>query len=122
LAIIRTDKLIGRATRLQISIKTKTGAKTIGEPAGVKCDVKNNELKLKPKIKRESQIVKAPTSITVIPLKGKLKGTNDHTLKNTKILKIFKNLEVLAKFKLLKLLLKLKVKISIIKSKVNKII
>jgi hypothetical protein len=59
LAIIRTDKLIGRATRLQISIKTKTGAKMIGEPAGVKCDVKNNELKLKPKIKKRKSDCKS---------------------------------------------------------------
>ena len=118
--MIRTDRLTGRAIRLQISIKTKIGAKIIGEPAGVRCDVKNMTLKLKPKIKREIQIVKAPTNITHIPPKGKLYGTSAQILKNVSKLKIFKRVEVLAKLKLLKLLLKLKDKVKMIKSRAIK--
>jgi hypothetical protein len=74
LAIIRTDKLIGRAMLLTNSIKTKTGIKMGGDLGGVKFISINIRLKLKLKIKILNQNLKELISIKTVLVKGTPKG------------------------------------------------
>merc|ERR1719436_1066455 len=74
LAIIRTDKLTGRAILLTNSIKTKTGTKTGGDLGGVKFTNINIKLKLKAKIKIPNQNLKELISIKMVLVKGTPKG------------------------------------------------
>jgi len=85
LAIIRTDKLTGRAKLLTNSIKTKTGAKTGGLLGGQKFKIKYLKLKLKPKIKIENQNIKELINIKIDLVKGKPKGTRPTKFIKTKI-------------------------------------
>jgi hypothetical protein len=69
LAIIRTDKLTGRAMLLTSSIKTKTGTKTGGDLGGVKFININIRLKLKAKIKIPDQNLKELINIKIVLVK-----------------------------------------------------
>ena len=84
LAIIRTDKLIGRAILLTNSIKTKIGTKTEGDLGGVKFISMNIKLKLNPKIKILNQNLKELISIKMVPVKGTPKGKSLIKLYKTK--------------------------------------
>jgi len=85
LAIIRTDKLTGRAKLLTSSIKTKIGAKIGGLPGGQKFKTRYLKLKLKPKIKIENQNIKELINIKMVLVKGKPKGKSLVKFIKTKI-------------------------------------
>jgi len=74
LAIIRTERLTGRAILLTNSIKTKTGTKIGGDLGGVKFMSINIKLKLKLKTKIPNQNLKELISIKIVLVKGTLKG------------------------------------------------
>lgn len=84
LAIIRTDKLIGRAILLTNSIKTKTGTKMGGDLGGVKFISINIRLKLKLKIKILNQNLKELISIKTVLVKGTPKGKSPIKFNKTK--------------------------------------
>merc|ERR1712226_347885 len=83
LAIIRTERLIGRAILLTNSIKTKTGTKIGGDLGGVKFININIILKLKVKI--EIQNLKELINIKIVLVIGTPKGNNLVKFKTTKI-------------------------------------
>jgi len=64
LAINRTDKVKGRIRILKVSIKTRIGAKTIGDPLGTKCAIVSFNDQQNPLERMTPQEIKASSAAT----------------------------------------------------------